>query len=37
MLEQPFRHALAPVGRSGAHRFDFGVLRIEGFERPTPG
>jgi hypothetical protein len=36
MLEQPFRHALAPVGRGGAHRFDFGVLRIEGFECPTP-
>jgi hypothetical protein len=37
MLEQPFRHALAPVGRGGAHRCDFGVLRIEGFECPTPG
>ena len=35
MLEQPFRHALAPVGRGGAHRCDVGVLRIEA-ECPHP-
>ena len=36
MLERPFRHALAPVRRGRAHRRDFSVLRVEGFESTTP-
>jgi len=36
MLEQLFRHALAPVRRGRAHRLDFSVLRVEFFEGPTP-
>ena len=36
MLEQLCRHALAPVSRGRAHRFDFGVLRVEFFEGTTP-
>src|SRR5262245_54895511 len=36
MLEELFRHALAPVRRGCAHRLNFGVLRVEGFEGTTP-
>ena len=35
MLEQLFRHALAPVRRGRAHRFDFCVLRVEFFDGTT--
>ena len=35
MLEQLFRHALAPVRRGRAHRFYFCVLRVEFFDGTT--